>query len=206
DGQWKLIDLGGLMLDGSVISPANGGSITFTPVYASPELGRPMAAYLSGISDPDDDKQIIRVAKSMDVWALGILISKIVLGKEPTAELWKNCMSVAESGSSGEADFYHSIIRYFRPRVSVGKRLAEVDPDLADLILQMMTVDEKARATIGVLRGHRYCAKHGVYASTHPRRSSRHNRGAAAPFPNERTFFSTFRSFYANSASLRSKM
>ncbi|KAF4746742.1 hypothetical protein FOZ63_024785, partial [Perkinsus olseni] len=94
------------MLDGSVISPANGGSITFTPVYASPELGRPMAAYLSGISDADDEKQIIRVAKSMDVWALGILISKIVLGKEPTTELWKNCMSVAESGSSGEADFY----------------------------------------------------------------------------------------------------
>ncbi|KAF4658454.1 Riboflavin synthase alpha chain [Perkinsus chesapeaki] len=155
DGQWKLIDLGGLMLDGTVISPASGGSITFTPVYASPELGRPMAAYLSGISGPDDEKQIIKIAKSMDVWALGILISKIVLGKEPTAELWTNCMSVAESGSSGEADFYHSVIRYFHPKVSVGKRLAEIDPDLAELVLQMMVTDEKARATIGVLRGHR---------------------------------------------------
>ncbi|EER02058.1 hypothetical protein Pmar_PMAR023878, partial [Perkinsus marinus ATCC 50983] len=79
DGQWKLIDLGGLMLEGSVVSPANGGSITFTPVYASPELGRPMAAYLSGVNDADDERQVIRVSKSMDVWALGILISKIVL-------------------------------------------------------------------------------------------------------------------------------
>lgn len=49
--------------------------------YASPELGRPMAAYLSGVNDADDERQVIRVSKSMDVWALGILISKIVLGK-----------------------------------------------------------------------------------------------------------------------------
>lgn len=134
NGMWKLIDFDGAI---KTHTCADLTQVMVTPTYAAPEVARKLLS--AGARTMD-------VSRLMDVWSLGMCALECIF-LQPILEGW---YVEWEKECGDDTKFLKWLSDYEKPVMEgeMTDAMREIDPDMSDLLLMMLTKDPAHRSNI----------------------------------------------------------